>query len=360
MQLDMGNQLVEVDGFLVQRDALRVAEAIKDYDPNLEILCLDPARAESITDEPFIVAERCADGKLRPVLRAMELNDLVLQRVIAADKCTLGTLEEMENRIKAGIQSRYQDVKEETADVVQHILQDRRSSYTVRDSNTGELLTFYDDRPATRKQSVMDVDTFFRLAKRQYGDEYDVVVNDDDIYGWCYDGETEIIRHTGSNTTILNTTVGSFPVSIPDMVNIKRMMINGKALTPMSVEELDLLGISNVQAGVPTHFYRQDRQLYVYPQEVGSATAVVIHYNKVPVLMAGTTVGKQFTIPEVYHNDLLHFVIARAHNKNQNHASERVEMEMFEKSVGIRAEEADATTEGPQYKLIDPMDWSDY
>lgn len=202
----------------------------------------------------------------------------------------------------------------------------------------------------------MDVTTFFRLAKRQFGDEYDVIVNDDDLYGWCYDGETEIIRHTDSNINVVNTTVGAFPLSVPDMVSIKRVVIDGKSLVPISIEELDLLAVSTTATGNPAYFYRTDRQLFLYPQMTG-ATAVVVYYNKVPVLMAGATAGKQFTVPEIYHNDLLHFVLARAHNKNQNHTSESVEMEMFEKSLGIRKEEAQATTEGPQYKLDDPMDY---
>lgn len=151
MDLNIGNQIVCVDGFLVESDALRVAEAIKDYDPNLEILCLDPARAESVTEEPFIIAEHCKDGVLRPVLRAWKLDDLVLQRIIAADRCTLQTLEGMELAQKNAAQSRYRDAMEESHDITQHVLADRKSKYTVRDSMTGELITFYDDRPSTRR-----------------------------------------------------------------------------------------------------------------------------------------------------------------------------------------------------------------
>ena len=56
---DPGNgQFLVVDGQVVERDALRIAEAISDYDPNLTLLCLNPERAEGISDEPFVVAER--------------------------------------------------------------------------------------------------------------------------------------------------------------------------------------------------------------------------------------------------------------------------------------------------------------
>ena len=65
---------VVVDGCIVERDALRIAEAIKDYDENLELLCFD---GTDLSKEPFVVACRRQDGTLYPVLRAWELNDLI-------------------------------------------------------------------------------------------------------------------------------------------------------------------------------------------------------------------------------------------------------------------------------------------
>jgi hypothetical protein len=138
-----------VDGLAVERDALRVAEAIKDYDPNLEVLCVEDHMA-GISEEPFVIAEKGADGVLRPVLRAWELNDQVLQRIIAADKVTLKSLENLEAEAKKEDQRRYNDIREETQDVVRHIA-GMRSRYSVRDSRTGDLLVFFDDRPAERK-----------------------------------------------------------------------------------------------------------------------------------------------------------------------------------------------------------------
>ena len=74
---------VMVDGMIVERDALRVAEAIRDYDENLVVLCLQ--QAEGLSDEPFVVAERGPDGVLRPIFRCWQLDDNVLQRIYLAD-----------------------------------------------------------------------------------------------------------------------------------------------------------------------------------------------------------------------------------------------------------------------------------
>lgn len=153
MQLNMGNQMVEIDGMLVAADALSIAERIKEYDPNLEVLCLDPARAESITEEPFIIAEHCKDGVLRPIFRCWELNELVLERIKLSDgqrTSALQTIEDFEANQKKIANQRYRDLQAESADVVHHVLANRKSKYTVTDSRTGELITFFDDRPSTR------------------------------------------------------------------------------------------------------------------------------------------------------------------------------------------------------------------
>jgi hypothetical protein len=143
---------VLIDGQIVERDALRVVEAIKSYDPNIEVLCLDPARAEGISEEPFIIAEMCKDGVLRPIFRCWELNDQILQRLQLADNqrfSTLKTVEESEAAFKKNNQQRYEEWRAEAKDVVKHVV-GMKSKYTVRDSRTGDLLTFYDDRPTTR------------------------------------------------------------------------------------------------------------------------------------------------------------------------------------------------------------------
>lgn len=143
---------VILDGNIVERDALRIAEAIQDYDPNLVLLCLNPERTEGISDEPFVVAERGRDGVLRPVLRAWVLDDTILERLYNSDthkRNVFNDLVSLENKQQANIQYKYQEQRGEIRDVVQHIA-GMKSKYTVRDSQTGDLLVFYDDRPVQR------------------------------------------------------------------------------------------------------------------------------------------------------------------------------------------------------------------
>jgi len=145
-------EFVDVNGMKVEADALRVAEAIKAYDPNLEVLCVDPSRAEGVSEAPFVIAEYCKDGILRPVFQCWALDNSVLERIKLADgnKIDLNTrIEDARKIIYNERDRRYQEKREESKDIVKHIA-GMKSKYSVRDSNTGELVTFYDDRPATR------------------------------------------------------------------------------------------------------------------------------------------------------------------------------------------------------------------
>ena len=158
---DPGNgDFLIVDGAVVERKALYIAEKIKDYDENLELLCLDPDMAEGITDAPFIVAERVMqDGLpvLKPVLRAYELDDRILERIYAADTKrydVLGDILKSEENFHKDNERRYKDMREEIKDQVAHIA-GMKSKYSITDRITGEVIMFYDDRPAVRgKQNI--------------------------------------------------------------------------------------------------------------------------------------------------------------------------------------------------------------
>lgn len=152
MKLNTGPELVEIDGMLVEVDALRIAKAVKAYDENLEILCLDPARAEGISDEPYVLVEKCTDGQYRKIAGFWKLDESVMQTVEAADgqrHDLIAVINGKNERVKRDRDRRYKEIRDETKDIVAHIA-GMRSTYTVTDPRTGELVAFYDDRPAVR------------------------------------------------------------------------------------------------------------------------------------------------------------------------------------------------------------------
>jgi len=205
--------------------------------------------------------------------------------------------------------------------------------------------------------SNVDVVTALRRIKRQFGDEYDVIITDDDIYGWIYEAESDIIRNTGCNDTKLTVSSTSFPSNVPAAVNIKRISISGKALQYISVAEIDLLGLSVVSTGGPGYWYKEKSEVCLWPV-AETAVNVEIHYNKVPNAMSGDPVVNVFTVPDVYHDDVIKYCIGRAHNKNNNLQAEQVQMALYDKSLPNRRDEAQSV-DLILYKGADPMDFEE-
>jgi len=202
----------------------------------------------------------------------------------------------------------------------------------------------------------MDVPTALRRIKRQFGDEYNVVITNDDIYGWIHDSELDIIRTTGCNDISITVTASSFPSNVPASVNIKRISIDGKALTYIARDELDLLGLSTAAVGGPKYWYKERTSVVLWPTTAGDTTQVIITYNKTPSMMVDPEGTNTFTVPEVYHDDVVKYCIGRAHNKNNNLQAEKMQMDLYDRNLNIRRDEAqnaDVTT----YKIGDPMDF---
>lgn len=145
--------LVNVDGMVVTKDFYHFVKAMKDHDENLELACLNPDMAE-LGEEPFVILERCKDGKLRKIFGVWELNESVLDRIRLCDTNRIDILAQIERTNEQRERDRirrYQDKHEETLKLVEAVVRNNKNSYSYKDENTGEKVTIYDDRPSERK-----------------------------------------------------------------------------------------------------------------------------------------------------------------------------------------------------------------
>lgn len=131
------------DGTFVESDVLRIVEAIAEYDPNLRVQYLESAG--NAGDPPFRVIERCRDGVDRVAFTAWELDGRLLERIMKAD-CAKRDLDavitDANIKAKAELKRRYRESLEEAQEIAFSVLRSRKSKYTVRHPETGELLTF--------------------------------------------------------------------------------------------------------------------------------------------------------------------------------------------------------------------------
>lgn len=136
-------EIVMVQGIPVERDALRVAEAIHEYDENLRLQFVP--ESASMGDPPFRVIERCRDGVERVAMYAWKLDGELLERIRAAD-CAARDLDDIITRknreAKDRLNRRYRDAMDEANDIAKSALKSDKSKYTVRDPLDGQLKTF--------------------------------------------------------------------------------------------------------------------------------------------------------------------------------------------------------------------------
>jgi hypothetical protein len=148
--LDDGKNYLDMGGVWVQDDALKVAQAVHDYDENLQVICLDPDRpGVTITSAPFMVIQRMSNGTYQKVLEAWELDDRVLQRIWAADQQKnnqLDTLEKWEKAIKDGQDKRYREALDQANELSIDILASKASAYSFKNKE-GDKIKLREDTP---------------------------------------------------------------------------------------------------------------------------------------------------------------------------------------------------------------------
>jgi len=136
MDLNVGlKDTIIVDGAVVEKDALRIAEAIEDISPNLKVICLDPTTA-GVNEAPFVIVELCTDGVWRPVFSAWQLDQRVLDRIHMADRYAgnnaLAMVEEAEAAFYKKEHQRFQEEREKAIDLVASIVRSPKSSFTFK------------------------------------------------------------------------------------------------------------------------------------------------------------------------------------------------------------------------------------
>lgn len=149
--IDTGGDFINVDNHIVERKALEIVEAIKLYDPNIEVVCLNPEMASPF-DEPFLICERRGD-QLFKIFGCWELNETVLVRVKQADAKNIDIqklIEETNAKVRKEQEAKNLEERGAAKEVVAAIAANPKSSYSWKKED-GTKVTFYEDRPAKKE-----------------------------------------------------------------------------------------------------------------------------------------------------------------------------------------------------------------
>lgn len=141
-------------GVLVERDAFEIAKRIKEYDSDLELICLDPADPNvKVTSAPFMVVWRNPSGIYEKVLEAWQLDARILERLWSADQQKtdqLHTLEQWEAQLRKKNESRYREEMDNNGEMLAAAMKNPKSSFTFHKDD--DLVKINDVGPVTRNR----------------------------------------------------------------------------------------------------------------------------------------------------------------------------------------------------------------
>lgn len=141
-------------GVRVENDVLGVVEEIRRIWPVLDVQFLDPSRFEDITDAPYRIIERCADGFDRVVFSTWTLDKSIIERIWNADTLRGSILDRIDannNALKAGERQRFKERMDEAADLARSIMKHPSTSYKFR-NDADELVTIQDDKGVVKRE----------------------------------------------------------------------------------------------------------------------------------------------------------------------------------------------------------------
>jgi len=152
----------------VEKGVLEVIDWIRDYDPNLDVMYLNPDRLDtSPFDAPWIIVEHCFDGKTRLVFSCWDMNESVKQRIIAADMSLRdlnAAIEKNNQAVREALKKSSQEKMAEAGDILTHAMK-APTTYTFH-NHEGELIKLEDDKGVVRRDGK-DPDEYARRRDQE-------------------------------------------------------------------------------------------------------------------------------------------------------------------------------------------------
>jgi len=188
----------------------------------------------------------------------------------------------------------------------------------------------------------MDIATLVRKVQRSFGDDNQIFISEADLLDWINDAQAQIARETSCITTTVSTAASNFPYTFPsDFIRVKILRYGTKPLVPVEVEDLDMKQYDLTQRGQECYFYYvENDKINLFPlQPSGDTTTVTFRYAALPTVV--TAVGNSLTVPVQFHEDLVRYCLARAHERNENYRGMEIAMSEFQARISARKEDVD-------------------
>lgn len=185
----------------------------------------------------------------------------------------------------------------------------------------------------------MKLNDIIKRVQRQFGDDVEAQITEEDIVRWVNDACLEI---ASNNVTNQGYFLGTTPVTsgvreyeLPaDMLTLRSIRLDNRKLIASSYEQVSELDDSmDTAVGRPTHYWVYDGKVNLYPTPNEDYNSLTIMYVKTPDILSASMKNVEPDIPTQYHPRIVEYCIAQAAELDDNLAHYQQKMGQFQSNL---------------------------
>lgn len=190
----------------------------------------------------------------------------------------------------------------------------------------------------------MNVADIIKRVQRQFGDDVEAQITQEDIVRWINDACLEIVSNNATNQGTLagqtDVVAGTAEYVLPsDLYKIRGVRVNGKVVQATTYEQLvntnqgAYSDTNSPVEGTPQWYWVQDYKINLYPQPNVSLGTLDVMYIKRPDLMDVNLPTRQPDVPAEYHPRIVEYCIGQAMEADDNLQGYQIKMGEFDRNL---------------------------
>lgn len=211
----------------------------------------------------------------------------------------------------------------------------------------------------------MDLGGIKRRAKNGFGDNTGAQLTDEMIVDWANDACVDIARKTECLSVVLTEAIDiGDPIELPpNFVREFRVAVgsgvSSKVLKKTSIEALNKNHDDLTSVGISDFYYITGSFLQFYPGISVNATATSVYAYVTPTAPLEDNADVP-EIPEIYHEDIVRYVIARAKEMDEEDTKAAALMGEYEGRIAqSKFDESETADTYPSIRVL-PGDYGNY
>lgn len=187
--------------------------------------------------------------------------------------------------------------------------------------------------------SVQDITT---RVQRQFGDEANSQVSQQDVIRWINDAMREIahanklLQVKAVTDTLISIPTYALPTDISKLYSVK---YNGVTLSVLSIAQVDnLVGVQDqtiqqgYPTGTPTHYWIWAGQINLWPAPDSALVGgLIAYYTRTPIPVGAPTDVPE--LPDEYHGRIVEYCLAQAFELDENFEVANAKMAAFKQGI---------------------------